>query len=427
MSKVLLPCPNDSSRILDPKSGRCFMPNNIVIKNLLKEGYTILVTSNQEQPEPNKKYDDIKVFKVCPEDPSRVINPITGRCVLISNVDIKRLLKEGWSLALRDDRTAPVIVKADTVSYPKLVKELDKNKDSIVSINEYLDSREITKPEETEKMGMFQKVTTSLNILNYLFIKAKTDPVISKNVCIFDNQIFFERGLKTPERGLGEIRYFNTFPEFLRYDSLPDTEKKYKISGLDNKAILFSSPRRNTFTRPTLLITPKIGLYLNNCKERFLIMPLSLYSISVDQPFTETSMGHANVLIFDTFLKTIERFDPHGTQSYEGANVSYNQDAIDKYLTGAFGSLLPSYKYIEFSVACPYFGPQLYVERNTSKVGGYCVMWSLMFIILKLLNPNKSSIELLKFMTKGTPDEIANKLSRFTKSVVDTLKKTNKI
>jgi len=318
-----------------------------------------------------------KILLPCPGDPNRVLDPKTGRCYMLNNVVIKKLLQEGY----------------------------------VINMEKYLDPKEITPIEESGRKGKFTKITDAINIINYLIIKARVDPIVENKVCFFDAAFYFRRGLKS-NSGNEQIKYLKDPSELIAEDA------NYEISNMTNKAVLFSSPR-SKFTsakQPLLLIHPLLPKFLRNCEKRFLILPLSLVISSVNEEITSNSLGHANILIFDTKNKTIERFDPHGNEAF------YNQSIIDNYLTIKFKDLLSNYKYIEFSVTCPYLGPQVTVERNTSKARGYCVIWSLMFVIFRLLNPDVPSLNIIKVMSEGSPNEVANRILRFAKHVSDTLK-----
>lgn len=53
---------------------------------------------------------------------------------------------------------------------------------------------------------------------------------------------------------------------------------------------------------------------------------------------------------------------------------------------------------------------------------GYCVTWSLMFTILRILNPSKSVEELNNLLLDGTPSELQSKILKFAKYYSDILK-----
>ena len=169
MSKNIERCPKDIKKLVNPKTGRCVMETSPIIKKLIQEGYTILVTPNKSQPPVQPKNDDVKIFKVCPKDIKRLVNPNTGRCINITSPIVKKLMSQGWSIAFNDPGVTPLVIKPkNDIDIDKLKKNLDVDKDGIVSINEYLGSFEITPLEEDEKKGAFWFLRTTTNIPRFL-------------------------------------------------------------------------------------------------------------------------------------------------------------------------------------------------------------------------------------------------------------------
>ena len=222
------------------------------------------------------------------------------------------------------------------------------------------------------------------------------------------------------------------------------TSKKI-IEGNDNTyatMMIINVPRRyesiddkkiKVFTPPNLRET------IDKCikdNKRFVICELALYS---DSNLTE---GHANVLIFDTDKKTIERFDPHGSSNFIDVKLEYdlfqisfynekmvnifgmfNNEIIDDKLKKIFRDVLPEYNYIDINTTMPYLGPQVKADEYK----GLCGTWSTMYITLRMLNPDMKSSDITKKMIDGTPDALTNRILRFQKFIINKLNsiKTN--
>ena len=92
---------------------------------------------------------------------------------------------------------------------------------------------------------------------------------------------------------------------------------------------------------------PLIDLLLG-CKKRFVIIPLSLYSCS-------KGPGHANALVYDRELKTLERFEPHGAPVEEDWSEKFNYTQLDKEIEKFFSRLIPGLRYL----TSPKFAPDL--------------------------------------------------------------------
>ena len=100
--------------------------------------------------------------------------------------------------------------------------------------------------------------------------------------------------------------------------------------------------------------------------------------------------GHANFLLYDKTLQTIERFEPYGL----GRALTYDDGKMDAKLKKLFNQ-----KQIKYSVMNNY-GVQKH-DHIASK--GMCVAWSAWFLQFRLLNPdfsierlNEVAIEYLK-------------------------------
>lgn len=415
MSKNIERCPKDIKKLVNPKTGRCVMESSPIIKKLISEGYTILVTPNPNQPEPapKSKNNDVKVFKTCPTDSNKLVNPNTGRCIMQTSPIVKKLMAQGWSIAFNDPGVTPLIIKPKgNIDLDKIKKDLDIDNDGIVSINEYLSSFEITPVEEEESKGAFTFLRTNTNIPRFLALIRETDPVFKKNLCWF-NQKFF---VYAKPKGPGPKFKIET-----KYSSV-DWEN-YVVHNALNHAQLHNAPTGVPNNLPVkFLIHPEVKQKVKSCKERYLAMALSLSKSLFGAEVY--SGGHANVLIFDTVSKTVDRYDPHGTHCEGYTCPAYNQDKIDAILKKEFKKILPDYNFIDFSVACPNIGPQLKAEIFDRT--GYCVTWSLMFTVLRILNPGKSPEAINSQLLEGERSEIFSKMLKFAKFYSDVLKNNEK-
>lgn len=409
MSKNIERCPKDIKKLVNPKTGRCVLESNPTIKELIKNGYTILVTPNVNQPEPSPA-SDVKVFKVCPTDKNKLINPLTGRCIMQKSPIVNKLLSQGWSIAFNKPGVTPLIIKPKgNVDIKKLKQDLDKDKDGIISINEYLGSVEITPFEEDENKGGFQFLRTNANIPRFLSLIRKTDPVFKRNLCWFNQKYWVFARPKNESIPAVKIMLDWEISDIRNYD----------FYNKENHATLYNAPHNEPLIGPTtFVIHPDVDKNVRNCKERYFAMALSLTTSALGIGFY--SGGHANVLIFDTVLKTVDRYDPHGTHCSRGSCPKYDQNGVDAYLKKEFKKILPEYKFIDFSVACPNIGPQIKGEKIDRS--GYCVTWSLMFTVLRIINPGKTPDEINKQLLKGTSAEIFSKMLRFAKFYADVIK-----
>ncbi len=139
---------------------------------------------------------------------------------------------------------------------------------------------------------------------------------------------------------------------------------------------------------PMIHYPPNLVKNINQCQEPMIIINLGLIEIFQGN-------GHSNLLIIDRLKNEIEHFEPHGefSRSSEQSNIIMN---IVKNL---MFKILPSYKFISTLEYCPKIGPQIKQKNNTNcSHGGYCVVWSILYGYLRLLNPTYSRKEIVDFM-----------------------------
>lgn len=164
----------------------------------------------------------------------------------------------------------------------------------------------------------------------------------------------------------------------------------------------------------------------NSCYSFKRFIFLNLFLISTDNN-NNITFQHGNILILDTFNKTIERFDPHGGSTFIDLNSKkriknlkriYKQELIDEILRNKFKKILPNYKYLDLSITCPYIGPQLKVDMYK----GLCMTWCLMYFLLRIYNPNVSTSDINKYLILNDYKTILYNILHFQKYVIDYLR-----
>ena len=154
----------------------------------------------------------------------------------------------------------------------------------------------------------------------------------------------------------------------------------------------------------------ELNNFIKKCKKRFFAIPLS-----IEYP---DSGPHFNILIGDNKNKLIERFEPYGAYVDEKVHEHFDKDlkAFLKKFNLYFSYKNPD----EF---CPASGFQELEENNIQKkkasvrkndYRGYCGMWSMWFIEMKIRNPDLPSDKLLKKALKEMRRLKDNKKEKFT-------------
>ena len=153
---------------------------------------------------------------------------------------------------------------------------------------------------------------------------------------------------------------------------------------------------------------------LMSCKKRFLIIDLRIIS-------TFLGVAHQNLIIIDNKKKRIERFDPVGVKHMIHLSFSLLKKSPDKILKEA---LLQIPKFEEYE----YHKPKCYQKlfniqmkesmdvfsnrRNETK--GFCQMWALYLMHMKLLNPEKSTEDILKYIRSRSSKTLHQKIRDYT-------------
>lgn len=122
---------------------------------------------------------------------------------------------------------------------------------------------------------------------------------------------------------------------------------------------------------------------------RFYVIPLILQLNEKD--------SHANVMIVDNKLKTIELYEPHGSK-FSSKHIIFDLETHIRNLIPIISSSRSHYKFINVHNQCP-TGFQT-KQHSLDKNIGHCVAWTLFFIHIRLYNLNKSSFELISYFNK---------------------------
>ena len=310
---------------------------------------------------------------------------------------------------------------------------LDEDNDGYISIKEYLDTTESLGKDE-KSMGNFNYyVQKNLGILFILILIKNKKKYIDKIACIpffvlCIYQSFWSNSFYTMEdirkkKGLGCTETIN----FVDGDM-------YRT--LTNIVVIWAPLNKKEYNyaaQVQVLAPPNLKQIINKCEKDKKYMIICHLTISPTWDIEKDT--HANVLIFDTRKKTIERFDPHGSNQYFDVMFKYDtnlgkylgtknksravfdQDIIDKAIMQEMLKKLPNYKYYGTSYVTPFLGPQLKADEYS----GLCVTWVTMYMLLRLLNPDMNPDEITIKMIDGTPKELKNRLLRFQKFIIKTL------
>jgi hypothetical protein len=188
---------------------------------------------------------------------------------------------------------------------------------------------------------------------------------------------------------------------------------KYGLNYIVENAIVYN------VNRDEILIPEDLVKNLKKCKnKRFIYIYFGI--VWEQQPG-----GHANMILIDTFNKTIERYEPHGhSLGFDKKKVILN--GIDK----KFNKKLLSYLGLnEYTYISPIdISPKIGVQLKADAYNGMCVTYSMIYLQLRLMNPDVDQVEIIKYLLKKSKSEIYDIILRYAKYIEDKLKKfSNKI
>jgi len=299
---------------------------------------------------------------------------------------------------LRDFDDAPD--KTETKLYKTCISDLKEDKQLSALCNEILYRNEtlsnVVKVLVNKHLGKYGVLNTPYGqLVSILFLMAR-----HQNDCYIINadpyELISEQYLTN-----SSIEYQEIEIDFLTYKD--ENNKRY--TEITN--ISFPNNFRDNFNR------------CENKKKRFIFIMIGIYHNSKEYYDTNQNKyienkefiptGHQNALIFDMVKKTVERYDPHGDIK-EG--TFYDYDDFDNQFSKELVKQIPlieKFKYIGPQALCPTFeGFQAIEDSENAKsrldYNGYCYIWSLFYMDLRLTNRNLTSKQVIKISLKQIND-----------------------
>jgi len=151
-------------------------------------------------------------------------------------------------------------------------------------------------------------------------------------------------------------------------------------------------------------------------KAEFIIIPLGI----------ELNAGsHANYIIYDVLNKQVERFEPHGSSTPPGLN--YEPRILDELLEARFKAIDENITYMSPDKYLPKIGFQLMdiFENNRKKIGdpgGFCALWSIWYVDLRLRYKNIKCDELVKILIRSIKTQnvsVKNMIRNYAVNIVN--------
>jgi hypothetical protein len=191
---------------------------------------------------------------------------------------------------------------------------------------------------------------------------------------------------------------------------IPDTVTKYYNSNGIARNIITYYVNDNK-----LVIPEKIIDAIQRCNnKRFIYFNLDIYG---------QHASHANMIIIDLHNKTVERYEPHGKfrpHEKESAIIERELDDKFKILIKYLG--LNKYKYIPPTKLSPPVG----LQRIADAYEGMCVTYCLIYLQLRIMNPDVKQMELVNYLKKKKSTKLIEIILKYASYVEKELKKNKK-
>ena len=252
--------------------------------------------------------------------------------------------------------------------HKKNLKKYDKNKDSLITLKEYL-AEEISRGPHAEKTDIDYNYQSYMNIYNY-FLVALINFRKFKILCI---------------------------PNFiLKWGNYAT-----------RAAVVYVKQTKQLYIANNII--KSIKKCSNQDKVRFIYFSFILL------PSFKEKLSHSNIVVIDLVRKTVELFEPYG----------YFDDKISKYIENTlFKKILKILELNKFKYLPPsHISPKMGIQKTTDAYCGMCITISMMYLHMRILNPDINQKKIIKHFLSYSKNKLKDIILKYARHVEDTLKK----
>lgn len=134
---------------------------------------------------------------------------------------------------------------------------------------------------------------------------------------------------------------------------------------------------------------------------RKLVQDPQIHLILMRFSYLTLTTPHALAIVIDKIAKRVEFYDPNGADSALKHHGNLKIRMVMEFLKRE-GGLGAEYQPMRWDQTCPRYSVQIvegFLPRERGELGGYCVIWSLFLLELRILYPHRPSAEVqLEFM-----------------------------
>lgn len=171
----------------------------------------------------------------------------------------------------------------------------------------------------------------------------------------------------------------------------PDTRRE-RIAAIRAGIIVYGRGKERR-----LWIPPDFKNIVDRCRKRYVIFNFGIYVSD------GLHTGHANAFLLDKETKTIIRFDPSGK-------------GCPRECVASLRTLLPGWAIQRHSHKLPI------QHDGTDSFRGMCVTFSLLYILLTLMNPSRSPVEVHTYLHRQSFSALKSWVLRLNRYIADTLR-----
>lgn len=284
------------------------------------------------------------------------------------------------------------------------------------------------------RLRFFREESMSDQPLEQLIHFMEADLQKSKNLkADFSSSVQDISDQSAPSKLSGIPNHWNEDPPTLRYmgsnaDNFLRKQILYnrysqKVGHVPTMYIAFSGVNQPP-PRPSGDLIQRLKHIFENMKSRqcvTVVVPIAIYAEG-------NLVGHAEILLLENFLSEkvkVSRFDPNGEAlSYwsTGSNA-----ILDAFITDVFHASLGTSSWEWASddgsaPSCPrvlsFRGPQSLARKIPGELG-FCQVWILLFVDLRLHNPHESIEGIKSFFRNQTPAQLSRLIQNFSESAND--------
>jgi len=215
---------------------------------------------------------------------------------------------------------------------------------------------------------------------------------------------------KGPSESEGDINYYFNMWENLHnfifilinyygFDKIlcvPDVATKYGENYIEKISCVYNMLKKELLVPVNLKNGLKFCMMNPNIRFVYCVLIITQNKTEISR----CEISHANILIFDLFKKTIERYEPHGKFFYYSSHD--NNQKVAKEIDDVINiKLLPFLELSDFEYLSPVNNSLLYgLQIKADAFGGLCVTYTMMYLHLRLMNPDVKQSEILNYFIK---------------------------